>query len=934
MRKQFLFLATLCFGVAFTAYSQQTRIHGALIDSIEHKDMGNAVIILIRQTDTTLAAFTRADKDGKFDFKNIAPGNYSMQVSFPGFADYVEPLILPADGAKDFGKIYLTPQSKLLEEVIVRQNIAIRIKGDTIEYKADSFKTEEGASVKDLLKRFPGFQVDKDGKITAQGESVTKVLVDGEEFFSDDPAVVIENLRADAIDKVQTYNKKSDQAEFTGVDDGSRNKTVNLVLKEDKKKGLLGKIMVGGGTDERYSNQAMLNYFKGKKKLSIYGIQSNTGVTGLGWNDRDKFGTGGFDADDADVTMTGGFIMVNSSDGDGDFSDWDNSYNDEGIPRAIKAGAHFSNKSANDKSKINGNYSYKNQNVNAFGNSLTKYILPGNDSSYYSTEDHTSKSFTSQHLFNGLYDFKIDSMASLKVKINGKIDHSENATTTNTASLDENLVAVNDNHRTNTHTSDGTTFLASVLWRQKLHKKGRTLSVTGSYKRQNTDQDGYLMSLTSYFDGGTLSRRDTIDQFKISNFKSTTVASKVVYTEPAGKKGILEFNYAFARTASVSDRKSFDQENGKYDALNDLYSIKYGLEYMTNSIGAKYQYTSKKIIANIGSNVGISNYFQNDSLDKQVRHYSYTNLFPNARILYKFSSSKNLNFSYTGTPNPPSVTQLQPILENTNPLFVQVGNPALKQAFSHNFSLFYSEYQVLSGRNIWANASFSPQQNAIVSSSVVDAEGKTTMQFINTKGNYNYYAYVSYGFKIKKPDINVNVSLNGNGSKYSSVINGVKNQVSQTQLGLRPGIYKYKQDKYDVGLSSNLAYNFSNALNSNFFSQTHEFNGNYYITKRFSIGTNVESVIRQKTDAFQGNNNVTVWDGNVAYKIFKKKNGVFRFEVKDILKERRGYERDFDNSHISERNYNMLGRYGLLTFTWNFTKSPAGTKAAPVSEDN
>jgi hypothetical protein len=291
-------------------------------------------------------------------------------VTHPDFADYID-MLKPGSAELNLGFIPMTPKSKLLEEVFVRGNRAIVIKGDTIEYKADSFKVQDGANVKELLKRMPGLQVDKNGQVTAQGKKVEKVLVDGEEFFSDDPAVVIENLRADAIDKVQSYDKKSDQAEFTGVDDGTRSKTLNLVLKEDKKKGLLGKVVIGGGTFDRYSSQAMLNFFKGKKKLSVYGIGSNTGVTGLGWEDRSKFSQG-FDMDDAEI-IGGGMIMFNG--GDGDFDDWSSNYYDEGIPRTIKAGAHFSNKWNRDKQNMNGNYSVKNLNITANGNSLTNSVV-------------------------------------------------------------------------------------------------------------------------------------------------------------------------------------------------------------------------------------------------------------------------------------------------------------------------------------------------------------------------------------------------------------------------------------------------------------------------------------------------------------------------------------------------------------------------------
>src|SRR6185503_4461277 len=226
-----LFTSAFCaIFFSLVAHSQSASLKGSVIDSIEKRNIPHTVIALIGKSDSILIKFVRSDNAGNFSIKNIPPGSFIIQVSHPQFADYVDEITL-ANSELNLGSVFLTPKSKILEEVMVRQNVAIRIKGDTIEYKADSFKVSEGATVKDLLKKLPGLQVDKNGQITAQGQKVEKVLVDGEEFFSDDPAVVIENLRADAIDKVQSYDKKSDQAEFTGVDDGSKSKTLNLVLK-------------------------------------------------------------------------------------------------------------------------------------------------------------------------------------------------------------------------------------------------------------------------------------------------------------------------------------------------------------------------------------------------------------------------------------------------------------------------------------------------------------------------------------------------------------------------------------------------------------------------------------------------------------------------------------------------------------------------------
>ncbi len=923
MRKCFFSLTCLLFIFVSPAWSQGSSIKGTVTDTIAKKNLSDAVVAILGKKDSVLIKFTRTDKAGNFLILQIAADSLIVQVTHPDFADYVD-FLAPVTTELNLGTIQMTPKSKLLEEVFVRSNTAIVIKGDTIEYKADSFKVQDGANVKDMLKRMPGLQVDKDGNVTAQGKKVEKVLVDGEEFFSDDPAVVIENLRADAIDKVQSYEKKSDQAEFTGVDDGVRSKTLNLVLKEDKKKGLMGKVVIGGGTFDRYSSQAMLNFFKGKKKVSVYGIGSNTGVTGLGWEDRNKFSQG-FDLDDAEV-IGGGMIMINNA--DGDFEDWGNSYYDEGIPRTIKAGAHFSNKWNRDRQNINGNYSLKNINLAANGNSLTKYILP--DSAYYSKESHTTASRKNEQLFSSMYDVKLDSAASLRFKVNGKLENTDQQTFTSTESMDEELQAVNRNNRTNTSNLDAGTFLGSVLWKQKFKKKGRTLSLSASYKRSNRNSKGFLYSETDIFDtNGVPYERDTIDQYKVNTSTSNTVTSKLVYTEPAGKKGIIEFNYVFSRTTTISDRKSFDKVNDKYASLNDLFSIRYGLNYLTNNGGIKYQYNGKKITASFGSNIGVSNYIQNDSTGKQVLSFQYVNLFPTSRFTYKFSSQKNLSLSYSGAPGPPGIDQIQPILENTNPLYVTIGNPELKQSYNHNLSVYYNDYKVLTGRSIWINGSFNPVQNSIVTNQHTDTEGKTTQQYVNTKGNYNYYFSGSYGFKLKG-DIYMGFDLRTSGGRYVNFVNDLKNINNQSSVSLGSNMGKYKENKYEISFNLSFGYNFSSSsissLQSNFWRQEHNGRFTYFFTKKFQAATEINLYLREKTDAFTANNNLAVWDASISYKVFKKNNGIFKLELNDILKERRGYDRSFTSNYIYEKNYNMLGRYGMLSFTWNFTKSPGATK--------
>ncbi|HJY13029.1 MAG TPA: hypothetical protein VJ304_09605, partial [Flavobacterium sp.] len=320
---------------------------------------------------------------------------------------------------KDYGKINLTGMAKILADVIIKgERTAIKIKGDTTEFNASSYSIQPNDKVEDLLKKLPGIQVDKDGKITAQGKTVPKVLVDSEEFFGDDPTLVTKNLRADMVDKVQLYDKKSDQAAFTGIDDGQKTKTLNVKLKEDKKNGHFGKVELGGGTDNFYKGQAMFNKFWDKKKLAAYGILGNTGQVGLGWGDKDKYGQSSYQVSD-----DGGINFSNN--GNDEFESWDGQFNGEGIPVAQTGGIHFDNKWNNDKESINANYKIGDIKLSGNRNDINQQNLTS--SSIYNTSDKSFEKNMTKNKLDLAYEIKIDTTLTLKLNVDGLFKNSNSS---------------------------------------------------------------------------------------------------------------------------------------------------------------------------------------------------------------------------------------------------------------------------------------------------------------------------------------------------------------------------------------------------------------------------------------------------------------------------------------------------------------------------
>jgi len=929
MRK-FVVLPGILLLLFFSSAAQNATIKGTVIDTVEKTNLSRSVIALIRHHDSVLVTFTRTDQQGKFELKQLPAGRFFLMVSYPAFADYVDEITLTADEVKHLGNILLTPKAQLLEEVIVRQNRAIVIKGDTIEYNADSFKVHAGANVLELLQQLPGFQVDKDGQITARGQKVEKILVDGEEFFTDDPAVVAENLRADAIDKVQSFDKKSDQAEFTGVDDGQRINTVNLVLKEDRKKGYFGKLSAGAGTDQRTNDEAMINYFKGKKKASAYGMFSNTGKVNLDWNERSQFGGEG-DFSETNVISGGGIVMMSTS-GDNDFMDLGPpTYSGEGIPQSLRAGAHFSNKWNNDIHHLAGNYTYKKTDVDATGGSFIKNMLK--DSAYYFREQHRSATDQQQQVFSGLYDVKLDSLSSLRIRLDGVQGTNRSDVFTESSSMDENLQAVNRNRRTNYSEAGRKGGNIALLWRQRLRKKGRTLSLSASHKYMENDATGFLFSDVRLYDAtGMEYEQDSIDQYKTAFSKSLTTKSRLVYTEPLNNRTILELNYNFNRNENASNQKSYDKVNGKYEMLNEAFSNTYSLLYYANTGGAKIQYTTKKVLANIGANAGISNYIQRDSAGKKVNQFNYTNLFPAAELRYSFSQQTMFQIRYNGAPQAPSISQIQPVLQNNDPLNIIVGNPDLKQAFNHNINVTFSSFKVLSGRHIFASAFYSNTHRAIVTSQQVDATGKRTLQYVNTNGNFNYSVNGSYNFRINKPAVNLTFGLRMNGGRYTSFVNNEKNVTDHRTAGGSFSLHQYVHNKTSIRLMANVNRNtsvssISRDVRNAFWTQQYSLDVTKFITQRLRIGSDISFNLREKVDAFDENNNVITWNGFISYTVFPNRNGEYRLQGYDLLNQQKGFSRNFYQNSVTEKTYEVLRQYFMLSFTWNFTKNP-GTETA------
>jgi hypothetical protein len=921
-------LILLCLST-FSVFAQNSySIKGSVADTAANSKLTNATIAVLNAKDSLLQKFTRVN-EGQFAINNLKKGKFILLVSYSGYADFVERFTLDsAHTTYDFGRIKMILKTQLLQEVIIKAKIAAaKIKGDTTEFNASAFTVQPNAKVEDLLKELPGIQVDKDGKITAQGQTVTKVLVDGEEFFGDDPTLVTKNLRADMVDKVQLYDKKSDQAAFTGIDDGVKNKTINIKLKEDKKNGYFGKLDAEGGTGKYYQEQLMFNRFKGKQKFSVYGTIGNTGKVGLGWRDENKYGGTGLEfADD-------GGLYFNGGGGESDLDTWNGRFEGEGIPLARTAGAHYDTKWGSDKQSLNANYKIGSLDVDGTKNTQTQNTLPGNFIN--SNSDQIFHKYSFRQKLDLTYQVKLDTTTNLKIMTDGTDKDSKINTNYNATSLRQNGTKLNTNNRTVTNDVTNKIFHASAFYTKKFKKVGRTLSVNLSEAYNESSAKGFLKSNTTFYD--TLEKvtgtPQLIDQRKTTQTKNNVLSTNITYTEPLSKKFSAVINYGISVDNGSSDRRSYNQSApGVYNVQIDSLSNNYKLNQLSNQAGLNFNYKSKKSTFNFGTKAATVNFKQIDLFNgDNSRTRNFVNWFPQATYQYRFSQNQSVRVSYNGNTAQPTIDQIQPVRVNTDPLNITLGNPNLKPSFTNRFSLWYNSYKVISEESLYIGGSYSNTTNPIVSNVMTDTtSGKSIFQSSNlNRQTINMYANFYYGRKIPIGDINAGLGGDANGNTYYNLSNGKLNKTTSYTYSANLSLSKYKQKKYDVYISAGPTYTLnSSSLLPNVNNNGSGFNANggfnLYLPAHFSIGSDGSYQYNAKTQSFPEDFKRTIVNANIAKSFMKDESIKITLSGNDLLNQNKGYNRSGSAGILTQDRYTAIRRYFMLGISWDFNHVGGG----------
>lgn len=897
------------------SYSQNYLVTGTLIDQLNKLPLSRASISAIRVKDSVLISYSRSDKNGAFTLQGLDTGTYSIQFFYPGFLGNLEEISLSqtSQHQQSLDTITMLRQDQFLNEVTILDNRAIMIKGDTIQFAADSFKVGEGANVEDLLKKLPGLQVDRKGAITAMGEKVEKVYVDGEEFFGSDPTIATKNIQAKAIKNVQVFDKKSEQAELTGIDDGNKIKALNLQLKDAYKKGYFGKLIAGNGFNPYYFNySAMGQFYTGPNKISLYGIRSNTGTTGLNWEDRMSFMGGG----GMDVMSSGSDLMIAySSDDEGS---WDGQYNGRGYPNSTALGGAYSTKLFKNKLKLNLGYGYTDNKLEVNTHTFRKQFLPNSFLTY--DENSEKNSSNKGHSGNMRVEYQLDS--STLITYNTYLNFKNTAGNSiyeqyNNNNEDKLLSEV---HRKTITEGENNRWTNSLNIKKEFKKKGRSIYLLGQYNKAISSDSAKINSDNSYYISNIY---DKLDQNRIKKFNGDNYNIRLTYNEPLTKELTLTTGAYQSGGKNNSQINTYNKDsehniyNQKVDSLSNDYKY---VSAITGGI-VKLNYKTKKWEINIGTSGEQSGYsLQNFVLDT-LTNYTTFKWLPTAGIAYNFSRSHSLRFNYSGSTNAPRADQLQPLKDNTDPLNIVSGNPNLKQEYRQSFNLYYRKSKALSGSYLYASLYGSNTFNSIQRTKLVDVSGRNIYSYINSNGNYFVSMYGGYFYEINKK-INLNMGLNCSTSKNTSIINKSQTQVKSYLLSPSIGFNYNIEDKIDYGIDYSPQWNISagSLVGENIEYYSHEISGyiRIDITKRMKFNTEINIDQQNPQSDFDSKFERYLWNASLSQFLLKNKQLEIKLSVNDLLDNNKGFNRSVNSQEFSETKYNTIRRYTMLSLIYNF----------------
>jgi hypothetical protein len=917
--KNFLLIAGVL--LAQVALGQRISVKGTVTDTLS-APLPSATVVLLNPKDSTLVNFGATKADGSFELRNVVQGEYIMKVTFVAFRTHTQKISATDPSGIHVGTIRLRPQTTKMTDVeISADRIPVTIKKDTVEFDAMAFKTQQNANVEDLLKRLPGVEVESDGTIKAQGETIRRVMVDGKEFFGNDPKLATRNLPAAAIDKVQLYDRLSDQSQFTGIDDGQREKTINLTLKEEYKNGGFGNMMAGYGTDDRFQAKGNFNKFSKNRQLSLLGMGNNINEQGFSIDDYINF-SGGLQqlGGGAGGGRGGAFVGGGGAGGlsAGGIPISSGARGTNGI-MSTYAGGINSNNQLNKNTELNGSY-FLNHIDHAILRDLERenFLPSGNFLFNQSTNQSTSNT---GHRANAVLDHKLDSANSFRWTTN--LNYSENTanifSTSGTRNSEGELQ--NDGERLTRSESTGLNFTSSLLFRHRFAKKGRTFSSTLDVGLSRNDSEGDLMAENNFY--GNDPRTELLQQINDQTSQFTSLGGNFSYTEPLGGRKYLEANYTYRQNLNKVNREVYDMENEEM-VFNNQLSNRFNSDYQYHRGGVNFRVNRQNYNFTLGAAMQ-QTYLVGELLltDTEIDR-SFNNWLPSAQFNYSFTSSKNLRVNYQTSVQEPTVQQLQPIVDNSDPLNIYVGNPELKPAYSHRLTANYNSFNMSSMINFFSAVNVIYSSNVIANGQSIDENFVRTTRPENMDEGLTFSGNANFGFPIRKLNGRVNLSGNLVHSMSQNFLNEEVNTINRNVAGGRIR-YDYRLKEFlNLNVGSNLSYTetiytFQNALNQSFLNETHTAEAILTVKKNYQFTSNFSYMRFQDLNS-DFDERIPLFNLTFSRFFLKNNSGELKISANNLLDRNIGVNQRADVNFFERETTNALGRFYMISFTYSLNK--------------
>ncbi len=929
-RRQASALTAAVTAMAVWAYN----VTGTIADT-QGEPLIDATVRILAAKDSSFVKGAIADINGNFRITDLRNGSYIAEANYIGYSKSYRPFRIKGGNAS-LDTIRVEESSVMLQEAtVIGVKTPIKVMQDTIEFNADTYKTPPNAVVEDLLKRLPGVEVDSDGKITANGKEITKILIDGKEFFADDPKVASKNLPTSMVDKLQVVDRKSDLARLTGVDDGEDETVINLTVKKGMKNGWFGAVEAGYGTDDRYQATFNVNRFWGGNQLTFLGSANNTNELGFTDGNGNRF------------RRFGG---------------------DQGINNSQNFGVNF-NLGNEEKLRVGGDVMYSHTDRNTRKRQERQYLFANDPTFEQSQSDARDRGHNVRADFR--VEWKPDSFNTIDFRPN--FSYNQNHSTSESydrlfGARNVNGTNVFDdpiNHSINNSDSHGTSYEAGgrlIFNHNFASRRGRSFSAMVNYRMSNVREHENSLAYTFFnkieTDEVTQEEQDnqieTYEQYNSNHTWANTVTARVSWTEPLGnvKNGHFltasyRIQYRWNNADKLVDRRYPDLEQS---ALNPAYpepesftylpwefqpdlSNRFRNNFMTQDVRLGY----KKVHAKYNLDAGVSlvpSMSKSTDIINSLRNIPERwvwNFAPFVRFRYKIDKQSSVNFHYMGNSSQPSMTQLQPVADYTNPLNVVQGNPNLKPTFSHNIRLRFQKFSPESQRSIMTMADAQIKQNAIVSRTTFDSQtGGRYTEYTNVNGVWNARVMNMFSQPFggsKKWSFNNNIFVNYN--RQVGYNNGLLNNSGTFMIAESPSI-AFRPESLELELRPMWRMQSThNSLESIGNSTVHNFggmfNGSWYAPFGLVLATDLRySASRGYAEGY--NTNEWMWNASIAYQFLKGRSATVALKVYDLLQQKSNIRRTITANYIDDIEYNSLIRYFMLTFTYKFNTFGKGNE--------